>query len=103
MRISDWSSDVCSSDLLPFVAVDNYRGAYAMTEALLTAGARQVVHIAGPKHNRDARDRPRGFVDAMTKTVKERKPGILPGDFSEERGEKAARLFVEGQKGREHV
>src|SRR3546814_1509848 len=26
---------------LPFVAVDNYRGAYAMTEALLTAGARQ--------------------------------------------------------------
>src|SRR3546814_9700632 len=111
MRISDWSSDVCSSDLsgmhlllgnmhgsthetaaaiaamrgrvdgllvmppdlkpelladyldpalptvllnydagsldLPFVAVDNYRGAYAMTEALLTAGARQVVHQLG--------------------------------------------------------
>ena len=82
---------------LPFVAVDNYRGAYAMTEALLTAGARQVVHIAGPKHNRDARDRQRGFVDAMTKIAKERNPVILPGDFSEESGEKAARLFVEGQ------
>ena len=82
---------------LPFVAVDNYRGAYAMTEALLTAGARQVVHIAGPKHNRDARDRQRGFVDAMAKIAKERNPVILPGDFSEESGEKAARLLVEGQ------
>ena len=82
---------------LPFVAVDNYRGAYAMTEALLTGGARQVVHIAGPKHNRDARDRQRGFVDAMAKIAKERSPVILPGDFSEESGEKAARLLVEGQ------
>src|SRR3546814_10957172 len=68
-----------------------------MTEALLTAGARQVVHIAGPKHNRDARDRQRGFVDAMTKIAKERNPVILPGDFSEESGEKAARLFGEGR------
>ena len=82
---------------LPFVAVDNYRGAYAMTEALLAQGARQVVHIAGPKHNRDARDRQRGFVDAMAKIAKERSPVILPGDFSEESGEKAARLIVEGQ------
>ena len=82
---------------LPFVAVDNYRGAYAMTEALLARGARQIVHIAGPKHNRDARDRQRGFVDAMAKIAKERNPVILPGDFSEESGEKAARLFVEGQ------
>ncbi|HWT42659.1 MAG TPA: LacI family DNA-binding transcriptional regulator, partial [Sphingopyxis sp.] len=82
---------------LPFVAVDNYRGAYAMTEALLARGARQVIHIAGPKHNRDARDRQRGFVDAMAKIAKERSPVILPGDFSEESGEKAARLLVEGQ------
>ncbi len=82
---------------LPFVAVDNYRGAYAMTEALLARGARQVIHIAGPKHNRDARDRQRGFADAMAKIAGERSPVILPGDFSEESGEKAARLFVEGQ------
>src|SRR3546814_11054551 len=33
----------------------------------------------------------------MTKIAKERNPVILPGDFSEESGEKAARLFVEGQ------
>src|SRR5690606_32348923 len=39
----------------------------------------------------------RGFVDAMAKIAKERSPVILPGDFSEESGEKAARLIVEGQ------
>lgn len=82
---------------VPFVAVDNYHGAYAMTEALLDRGARQVVHIAGPKHNRDARDRQRGFVDAMAKIAKERSPVILPGDFSEEAGEEAARLLIHGQ------
>src|SRR3546814_10395916 len=71
---------------LPFVAVDNYRGGYAMTEALLTAGARQAVHIAGPKHNRDARDRQRAFVVVMAKIAGERSPGILPGDFSEDSG-----------------
>ena len=82
---------------LPYVAIDNYRGAYAMTEALLERGAQQVVHVAGPKHNRDARDRQRGFVDAMAKIAKQRNPVILPGDFSEESGEEAARLLIQGQ------
>ncbi|MDZ3832797.1 MAG: LacI family DNA-binding transcriptional regulator [Sphingopyxis sp.] len=82
---------------LPFVAVDNYHGAYTMTEALIERGARQIVHIAGPKHNRDARDRQRGFSDAMAKLVGERSPVILPGDFSEEAGAEAARLLVQGQ------
>lgn len=82
---------------LPYVAVDNYHGAYAMTEALLERGARQVIHIAGPKHNRDARDRQRGFADAMAKIAGERSPVVLPGDFSEEAGVQAARLLVQGQ------
>lgn len=82
---------------LPYVAVDNYRGAWAMTEALLTSGARHIVHIAGPKHNRDARDRQRGFVDAMAKIAGQRSPAILPGDFSEEAGAQAARLLIQGQ------
>lgn len=82
---------------LPYVAVDNYRGAWAMTEALLASGARHIVHIAGPKHNRDARDRQRGFADAMAKIAGQRSPVILPGDFSEEAGAQAARLLIEGQ------
>ncbi|WP_447763162.1 LacI family DNA-binding transcriptional regulator [Sphingopyxis panaciterrae] len=82
---------------LPYVAVDNYRGAYTMTEALIERGARHIVHIAGPKHNRDARDRQRGFVDAMAKIAKERSPVILPGDFSEDAGVEAARMLIQGQ------
>src|SRR3546814_7850442 len=36
MRISDWSSDVCSSDLLPFVfRVHDAHGAARFTEAAL--------------------------------------------------------------------
>src|SRR3546814_15795861 len=62
MRIGDWSSEVCSSDL-----------------------------------NRDARDRQRGFADAMAKIAGERSPVILPGDFSEEAGAEAARLLLQGQ------
>ncbi|MBB5706553.1 LacI family DNA-binding transcriptional regulator [Sphingopyxis panaciterrulae] len=81
----------------PYVAVDNYRGAWTMTEALLAAGARRIVHIAGPKHNRDARERQRGFVDAMAAIADERHPVILPGDFSEEAGAEAARMLVEGK------
>ncbi|MBX3594049.1 LacI family DNA-binding transcriptional regulator [Sphingomonas sp.] len=82
---------------LPFVAIDNYRGAYAMTKALIDRGARQVVHIAGPKHNRDARDRQRGFTDAMAQVAGERSPLILPGDFTEDGGAQAARLLIAGQ------
>ncbi len=82
---------------LPFVAVDNYQGAYVMTQALLERGARNIIHIAGPKHNRDARDRQRGFIDAMAKIGKEMSPVILPGDFSEDAGAEAARLMIQGQ------
>src|SRR3546814_16754406 len=81
----------------PYVAVDNYRGAWTMTEALLARGARRIVHIAGPKHNRDARDRQRGFADAMAQIAGERSPVILPGDFSEAAGAEAARLPLQGQ------
>lgn len=81
---------------LPFVAVDNYRGAYAMTEALLAGGARSVAHIAGPKHNLDARERQRGFADAMAHAGDESQALVLPGDFSEESGADAARVLMQG-------
>ncbi len=88
--------DASSLDL-PFVAVDNYRGAYAMTEALLASGARNVIHIAGPRHNIDARERQRGFIDAMSRIGHQKQPVVLPGDFTEEGGIDAVRLLVQGR------
>ena len=82
---------------LPFVAVDNYRGAYAMTQALLDHGATKIVHIAGPRHNRDARDRQRGFVDAMAAAGRREAAVVLPGDFTERSGAEAVRLLLQGQ------
>ncbi len=82
---------------LPYVAIDNYTGAYAVTRFLIERGARRVIHVAGPKHNRDARERQRGFADAMADHASERSPVILPGDFTEESGKEAARLLVAGK------
>src|SRR3546814_6413255 len=42
MRISDWSSDVCSSDLVTQVGLDFLAAAFAY-------GAEQVVFLANPK------------------------------------------------------
>lgn len=81
---------------IPSVAIDNYSGAYQMTRALIAAGYRQIAHIAGPKLNRDAQERLRGFTDAMSDLLGAQAPLILAGDFSEEAGGQAARLLVHG-------
>ncbi len=78
------------------VGIDNYGGAFAMTEHLVASGYRKIVHIAGPRHNRDARERQRGFVDAMAMLTRERSPVIMPGDFTEAGGGDAARLLISG-------
>lgn len=86
-----------SGDLtVPNVAIDNYAGAYQMTRELIAAGYRKIAHIAGPKANRDAQDRLRGFTDAMSDLAGVSAPVILSGDFSEEAGGEAARLLING-------
>ena len=51
---------------LPTVAVDQVAGGRAATEHLLATGRRTVVHVAGPQDWYDARDRMRGWHDALT-------------------------------------
>ena len=77
--------------------IDNYGGAFAMTEHLVASGYRRIAHVAGPRHNRDARDRQCGFVDAMAALTGERSPVIVPGDFTEAGGSDAARLLISGR------
>jgi len=79
------------------VGIDNHGGAYAMTEHLVASGYRRIAHIAGPRNNRDARERQRGFVDALAKLTGERSPVIVPGDFTEAGGSDAARLLIAGR------
>ena len=79
------------------VGVDNHGGAKAITEHLVACGYRRIAHIAGPRHNRDARERQRGFSDAIAATIGERGPVIVPGDFTEAGGAEAARLLIAGK------
>ena len=79
------------------IGVDNHGGARAITAHLVERGYRRIAHIAGPRHNRDARDRQRGFVDALAELTGERGPVIVPGDFTEAGGAEAARLLVAGK------
>src|SRR3546814_6721535 len=78
MRISDWSSDVCSSDLLPAVLInspadathynlriDNRGGVMLMVRHLLAGGRRNIVHLAGYSGNLDAAERAAAFREAM--------------------------------------
>ena len=79
------------------VGIDNYGGAWRMTEHLVARGYAKIAHIAGPRHNRDACERQRGFVDALAASTGERSPMIVPGDFTESGGAEAARLLIAGR------
>lgn len=81
----------------PYVAVDNYAGARLMTEHLIDRGASKIVHLAGPQGNRDAIERQRGFRDVMRERLGETDPMILPGDFRDDAGRKAARILLTSQ------
>src|SRR3546814_2227547 len=63
MRISDWSSDVCSSDLLGLLQIANDRGEIAAAHVDIDPGRRPAV--LGLEHRRsigdaDCSDRPQG-------------------------------------------
>ncbi len=77
------------------INVDNYGGAFAMARHLAALGHRRIALICGPAENADARERLRGYRDAL------RAEGIapssaleIPGDFSEESGYQAGQHLL---------
>lgn len=78
------------------VGIDNHAGAMAMTRHLAACGHRRIAFIAGPDDNFDARERLRGFRDAMAMHLPGIEPAVLPGDFREASGARAVqRLLAE--------
>jgi len=78
------------------IAVDNYGGARAMMRHLAELGHRRIAFVKGPRRNADARERLRGYRDAMRRagaTADDRRE--LAGDFTEESGAAAARAALE--------
>ena len=50
--------------------IDNYGGAFAMTQHLIGRGFRSIAFVTGPDANFDASERLRGFNDAIARSEK---------------------------------
>lgn len=77
------------------VVVDNYEGAYALTEHLLSQGARRVAHLAGPQHTDIFRERLRGYQAALQEHGLPLDPAlILPLGLTIEAGKAGATALL---------
>ena len=72
----------------PQFRVDNVSAAMAMVNHLVAMGHRRIVHLSGPRGNRDAEERIAGYRTAMERHGLS--PCILTGKFDEESGTAAA-------------
>jgi LacI family transcriptional regulator len=75
------------------ITIDNYGGAQAMMRYLFELGHRRIAFVRGPRQNADARERLRGYRDALEgqgQTVRLE----LAGDFTEEAGYRAVETIL---------
>jgi LacI family transcriptional regulator len=82
----------------PAFTIDNHAGALAMTGYLLGAGYRRIALIAGPQNNHDARERLRGFREAMAAFGAGAEAIELPGNFDEASGHRAGLELLRGAR-----
>lgn len=76
------------------VGVDNHGGAVTMMRHLVEAGHRRIAFIAGPEDNFDARERLRGYREALAQALPEHAPWVLQGDFDEASGHRAGQALL---------
>jgi LacI family transcriptional regulator, galactose operon repressor len=78
------------------ITIDNYGGARAMMHHLRTLGHTRIAFVRGPQHNADARERLRGYRNAMRGMAATSLRALeCSGDFTEESGFAAARRLAE--------
>jgi LacI family transcriptional regulator, galactose operon repressor len=69
------------------IRIDNYNGAHAMADHLLSLGHQRIAFITGPERNADAVERRRGYREALEagggKAIE------IAGDFTEDSGHRA--------------
>lgn len=69
--------------------VDNFGGAQAMVRHLASVGHRSIAFIAGPEDNFESQERLRGYRAALGEVLPGTPELVLPGDFTEQSGERA--------------
>ncbi len=80
---------------LPVLSIDNYGGAMTMLAHLVDAGHQRIAFIGGPEDNFDARERLRGYRDALALQLPNAVPMEYPGDFDEASGYVAGKRILE--------
>jgi LacI family transcriptional regulator len=78
------------------IAIDNYAGAFAITEHLVSSGRTAVAFVAGPADNLDASERLRGYRAAAKRFGTAE--WIIDGDFTEQAGRDAASAVINGRR-----
>lgn len=83
-----------------FVGSNNYMAGAMLTEHLLQFGHRRIAFISGPSHMHTARERYRGFADAMANAGVEINPAlVVDGQFTRTAGYDAAmRLLIQPER-----
>ncbi len=115
--IGDNIKDLIKKSTVPFVIingkkdlintdsinVDNFAGAFKMTEYLINKGYKKIAHITGAKNNADAEERLRGYTEALKKhNIKINKNWIIEGAFTIESGVEGFNI-INGLKNRPEV
>ncbi len=78
------------------INIDNFGGAYAMTQHLIGLGHRRLAIFKGPATNYEARERYRGFHKALADNGISANPALeFEGEFTEETGYLAAKALLQ--------
>ena len=78
----------------PVLSIDNFGGATAMVRHLAEAGHQRIAFICGPEDTIDARERQRGYRDALAESLPGSGAIEFPGDFDEASGYEAGKLIL---------
>jgi LacI family transcriptional regulator len=79
----------------PVLSIDDHAGAVAMTGHLLAMGHRRIAFVGGPELNFDARERLRGFRDAIARHPGGAEGQEFPGQFDEASGHRAGQAMLQ--------
>lgn len=80
---------------IPSVTIDDYRGAYLATEALIKEGYTRIAHITGPQHIQTFKNRLRGYQDALQDyRLKAYQEWVYEGDVSVQAGKDGASYLL---------
>lgn len=85
-----------ATNTIDYVDTDNYDGMYRVAEYLIGKGHRQIAYVKGDKTSPNARDRFKGFNDALKKNgLKVVDNWVFEGDFTPESGRNALKKILD--------